>query len=76
VTIAQAQVNAASAPASRAPEFTTKLFTKEAVSIAGETECVPPVGACRAAAAANPLGARGWSRRVLLAQLGTHERRS
>jgi hypothetical protein len=32
---------APAASATRAPEFTTKLFTKESVSIAGETECAP-----------------------------------
>ena len=41
VTRASVTAGAAAAPASRAPEFTTKLFTKEAVSIAGETECAP-----------------------------------
>jgi len=30
-----------SASATRAPDFHTKLFTKESVSIAGETECAP-----------------------------------
>ena len=33
---------AAAAAANRVPEFNTKVFTKEAVSIAGETECVLP----------------------------------
>ena len=48
---------AAAAAANRVPEFNTKVFTKEAVSIAGETECVLPChtarfaggGACDAA---------------------------
>ena len=40
-TRASVTAGAAAAPASRAPEFTTTLFTKEAVSIAGETECAP-----------------------------------
>jgi hypothetical protein len=33
---------AAAAAANRVPEFNTKVFTKEPVSIAGETECVLP----------------------------------
>ena len=43
---------AAAAAHNRVPEFNTKVFTKEAVSIAGETECVHPPDT-------RPL-ARGW----------------
>jgi hypothetical protein len=59
VTRAQAApVAAAAAVTQRAPDFTTKLFTKEAVSIAGEMECAP-----RAARGSNPKrthAARAW----------------
>ena len=46
-------VVASSGTANRMPDFTTKLFTKEAVSIAGETECVPT--SARGAGCGGPL---------------------
>jgi hypothetical protein len=65
VTRAQAApVAAAAAVTQRAPDFTTKLFTKEAVSIAGEMECAP-----RAARASNPKRAHVARARCVAGEL-------